>query len=145
MKSLNRCTFIGNLVRDPEARAMGDGTAVTKLTIAVNDSYTNAGGQKVERAEFVPLVAFGKLGEICAMYLKKGQQVYVEGAFTTRSYDKDGEKRYTTEVKLENMQMLGKKDDASSGYSAPQRQPAARPAPRQPQQSAPHYEDDIPF
>jgi single-strand DNA-binding protein len=153
-KSLNRCTFIGRLTRDTEMRYMPDGTAVAKFSIAVQDDYKDKSGQKVERAEFVPIVAYGKLAEICGQYLTKGKEVYVDGMFTTRKWsDNDGKDRWTTEVKLENMQMLGGKGDGgqSEGAPAPRQQgsgrpaaPAARPAPRQ----APNFsdmDDDIPF
>lgn len=135
-KSLNRCTFIGNLVRDPVARTLADGTPCSSFTIAVQDDYKKD-GQKVEQAEFVPLSVVGKLAEICNQYLKKGKAVYVEGKFVVRKYQKDGGDKFITEVKLENMQMLGGRDDSSD---------AARPPGRRPPSGPPsNFDDEIPF
>lgn len=135
-KKLNRCTFIGNLVRDPVARALPDGTPGSSFTIAVQDDYKKD-GQKVEHAEFVPLTVVGKLAEICNQYLKKGKEVYVEGKFAIRKYQKDGEDKYVTEIKLESMLMLGGRDDSSDAARPPgRRSPSAPP---------PYFDDEIPF
>lgn len=107
MKGLNRCHFIGNCCRDPERRALPRGEAVTNLSIACNNQWTNKAGEKKESVEFVNIVFFGKLAEIAGEYLSKGSKVYVEGSLRTRSWEKDGVKRYATEVVAKEMLMLG--------------------------------------
>lgn len=100
---LNQCAFIGRLGKDPEQRFMGNGDAVCNFTIAVGWK-----GKDKEGTEWVPCVVYGKLAEICAKYLTKGSQVYVSGKFKTRKWqDKQGVDRYTTEINVDNMQMLG--------------------------------------
>lgn len=154
-KSLNKCIVIGRLVRDPESRAMPDGTATTSFTLAVDDDYKGKDGTKVERAEFVPIEGTGKVAEICNTYLVKGKQVMIEGMFSTRSWDKDGEKRYKSVIKIENMQMLGSREDGQAaparnekpraGYrNSPGYQPAATGGHHPPQGSA-WDDDDIPM
>jgi single-strand DNA-binding protein len=100
---LNSCTFIGNLGSDPESRQVGD-TSVTNFSIAVGWKTKNKEG-----TEWVRCGAWGKLGEICQQYLKKGSKVYIQGAMQTREYEKDGIKRYSTEIRVDNMQMLDSK------------------------------------
>ena len=105
--NLNKVMLIGNLTRDPEIRQTGTGKAVASFAIATNLVWTDASGQKQERAEFTNIVAWGKLADICGRYLKKGGKVYLEGRLQTRDWTgKDGIKRYTTEVVAENMIML---------------------------------------
>jgi single-strand DNA-binding protein len=125
---LNSCTFIGNLGSDPESRQVGD-TSVTNFSIAVGWKTKNKEG-----TEWVRCGAWGKLGEICQQYLKKGSKVYIQGAMQTREYEKDGIKRYSTEIRVDNMQMLdskGSNGDQQGGYQAP--------APKD------DFNDDIPF
>ena len=115
---LNRCTFIGNLGADPELKTTTNGTSVTTFSIAVNESWTDKStGEKQERVEWIRLVAWQRLAEVCAEFLKKGKQVYVEGRMQTREWDdKEGIKRWTTEIVINTMIMLGLKGDS------PQRQ-----------------------
>ena len=114
-KGLNHCTFIGNLGAAPELRYTQNGTAVANFNIAVTESWTKD-GEKQERTEWVRCVAWGKLGEICNQYLTKGKQVYVDGKMQTRKWeDRDGTEKYTTEVVLNNMLMLGQRGDSGSG------------------------------
>ena len=97
MLNLNKAMLIGNLTRDPEARTTPDGTPVTTFSIATNFRWTDAQGNKQERAEFHNIVAWRKLAEICGQYLKKGARTYVEGRIQTRSWDdQQGTKRYRT-------------------------------------------------
>ena len=118
--------LIGNLTRDPEIRQTGTGKNVASFAIATNMVWTDASGQKQERAEFTNVVAWGKLADICSRYLKKGGKVYVEGRLQTRDWTgKDGIKRYATEVIMENMIMLD-----SRGGNAPY-SPAMSGAPSQ--------------
>jgi len=105
--NLNKVMLIGNLTRDPEIRQTGTGKNVATFAIATNMVWTDASGQRQEKAEFTNVVAWGKLADICGRYLKKGGKVYAEGRLQTRDWvGKDGIKRYTTEVVLENMIML---------------------------------------
>jgi single-strand DNA-binding protein len=108
MASVNKVILIGNLGADPELRYTATGTAVANFRLATKDFWTGKDGNKEERTEWHRIVAWGRLGEICGEYLAKGKQVYVEGKLQTRSWeDRDGNKRYTTEVLAQVMQMLG--------------------------------------
>ncbi|MFC1565284.1 single-stranded DNA-binding protein [candidate division KSB1 bacterium] len=116
MGSVNKVILIGNLGQDPELKYMPNGDAVCNFTIATTDSWKNREGEQQDRTEWHRIVAFRRLAEICGEYLKKGKQVFVEGRIRTRSWDdKDGIKRYTTEVIADSMTMLGRKDDDNSG------------------------------
>ncbi len=108
MAGVNKVILIGRLGADPEIRYTPNGTAVANFRLATSENWTNKDGQREERTEWHRIVAFGKLGEICGEYLTKGKQVYVEGRIQTRSWDdRDGNKRWTTEIIATNMQMLG--------------------------------------
>lgn len=99
--------IIGNLTRDPETRTTPQGANVTSFSVATNFVWTDSNGQKQEKVEFHNIVAWRKLGEICAQYLKKGSKVYIEGRIQTRDWEgQDGIKRYRTEIIAENMIML---------------------------------------
>ena len=112
MASLNLCSFIGNITRDPEVKYLPNGDAVASCSIAVNESWKNKAGEKQERAEFINLTFYRKLAEIAGQYLKKGALTYVEGKMQTRKWqDKEGVDRYTTEIIVNQMQMLGGKSD----------------------------------
>lgn len=109
MRSINKVILIGNLGTDPEMRHTAGGQAVCNFRIATNESWGGRDGQeKQERTEWHNIVAWGRLAEICNEYLRKGKQVYLEGRLQTRQWeDKDGVKRYTTEIVAQNMMMLG--------------------------------------
>ena len=129
-RGINKAILIGNLGQDPELRYTPSGTAVCNLRIATNESYKNAEGEKIEKVEWHNVVAWAQLAEICGEYLKKGSQVYIEGSLQTRSYeDRDGNTKYTTEIKAREMQMLGGRGDGgSNGAKAEARpEPAAEP------------------
>lgn len=113
---LNQCHFIGRLGKDPEIRYTPIGTAVANLSIACGQSWKDKDtGEKQEKTEWVRLVAFGKLAEIISEYCKKGKQIYASGRLQTRKWqDKDGKDRYSTEVVLDTMQLLGSKDDGGA-------------------------------
>lgn len=140
----NHCSFIGRLGKDPETRHTQAGDAVCNFSVAVDESYKGKDGQKVEKTEWVNCVAWRKLGEICGQYLTKGSLVAVSGKMQTRKWqDSNGQDRYTTEILLDEMRMLGSKGDgvaitSSSTAAAPPKQPAAAA-------SQPPVEDDIPF
>jgi single-strand DNA-binding protein len=114
--SLNRATLIGNLTRDPELRKTTGGQSVASFTIATNRAYTGSDGQKKEQADYHSLVAWGRLGEVCAQYLTKGKKIYVDGRLQTREWEgQDGQKRYRTEIVIENMIMLDRGGATTAG------------------------------
>lgn len=116
MRGVNKVILIGNLGRDPEVRYTRDGTAVANLNVATSESWNDPNGQRQERTEWHRVVAWGRLAEVAKEYLSKGRQVYIEGKLQTRSWeDKEGNKRYTTEVKVDQMVMLGGRGDSSMG------------------------------
>ena len=105
----NRVQLIGNLGNDPEIINLDGGAKLAKFSIATSDSYKNAQGEKVEETQWHNIVAWGKTAEIVENYLTKGKQVAVDGKLVHRSYDtKEGEKRYVTEIKCNELLMLGK-------------------------------------
>src|SRR6185369_878778 len=116
MASVNKVILVGNLGRDPETRYMPDGGAVTNVSIATTESWKDKGsGEKQEKTEWHRVAFFGKLAEIAGEYLKKGSQIYVEGRLQTREWEKDGVKRYTTEIIANSMQMLGSRQGMGGG------------------------------
>ncbi|MFN2274804.1 MAG: single-stranded DNA-binding protein [Anaerolineales bacterium] len=109
---VNKAILVGNLGADPEVRHTAGGTPVANFRIATTENYTNRDGQRESRTEWHRIVAFGKLAEICGQYLKKGKQVYIEGRIQTREWeDQSGNKKYTTEIVANQMQMLGRAGD----------------------------------
>jgi len=139
---INKAILIGNLGRDPEVRYTADGQAVANFSIATSEKWKDKNtGEMVERTEWHNIVAWRRLGEICGEYLSKGRQVYIEGRLQTRSWEKDGVTRYTTEVVASEMKMLGAKD--SSGTYRP---PEGNATHKEPVPSIPDgQDDDIPF
>ena len=111
---MNKCTFIGRLSRDAEIKYLQDGTAVCNFSIAVSEKYKNKSGERIEKTEWVTLVAFGKLAEICTEWLKKGSLIYVCGKLQTQSWEKDGVKHYKTVINISEMEMLGGKNASES-------------------------------
>ena len=117
MSGINKVILIGHLGADPEVRYTAGGQGVANFNIATGDNWTDKNsGQKQERTEWHRIVAWGKLAELCGQYLNKGRQVYVEGRLQTRSWeDKDGVKRYTTEIVAQGIQFLGAGAGAGTG------------------------------
>lgn len=109
-KDLNKIMIIGRLGQDPESKFLTNGDMVCKFSVACSDDYKDKSGEKVQQTDWHNVEAWGKLGEICAEYLTKGKQVFIEGQSKTRKYDKDGITMYATSIKAFNMQMLGNKD-----------------------------------
>jgi single-strand DNA-binding protein len=107
MAGINKAIIVGNLGSDPETRYTTDGTPVTNFNVATSEDWTDKGGEKRSKTEWHRIVAWRKLAEICGEYLKKGRQVYVEGKFQTRSWEKDGATHYSTEIVAETVQFLG--------------------------------------
>lgn len=110
MASLNKVMIIGNLGKDPEMQYTAGGDAVTKFSVAANETWTKDGERK-ERTEWFNVVAWRKLAETCAQYLEKGRQVYVEGRLQTRTYEQDGQKKYFTEVIADQVRFLGERTE----------------------------------
>lgn len=148
MRSLNQCSFIGNLTREPETRAMPNGNQVANITIAVNDSYKDKSGNMVDQAEFVRVVFFGKPAEHAGQYLSKGSKIYVSGKFKTRKWtDNAGVEKYSTEILVDGfsgvLQFLDSKPEGQrpqqqqGGYQNPQQAPSQQ----YPQDDA----DNVPF
>ena len=166
MASVNKVIIVGNLGKDPEMRSFPSGDQVANVTIATTDKWKDKqSGEMKEATEWHRVVFNGRLAEIVGQYLRKGSQVYVEGSLRTRKWtDQSGVDKYTTEIRADQMQMLGSRQgmggpggDEGGGYEAPRRAPAApaaRPpaaAPRQApaaSKSASGFDDmddDIPF
>ena len=130
MSSVNRVILLGNIGKDPEVRETKAGNIVN-LTMATSEKYTDKSGQKQENTEWHNLVVFGKLADVVAKYVKKGDKLYVEGSITTRKWeDKEGNTRYNTEIKVRDLTMLG-------GVEKKSTQPAAV--------AVGDDEDDLPF
>ena len=144
MASVNKVILIGNLGSDPEVKYTPSGTAVANFNIATNESWTSKDGKKEERTEWHKIVVWSKLAELCGEYLAKGRPVYVEGRLQTREWnDKEGNKRYTTEIVAQTIQFLGGPNDR------PARQSSAAASSGGGRSSEPaeaiEVEDDIPF
>jgi len=117
--SVNKVILVGRLGADPEVRYSGGGTAVTNFRLATDRKYTNKQGEKVDETEWHRCVAFGRTGEVCGEYLHKGSLIYVEGRIRTREWqDKDGNKRWSTDILVEQMRMLGSKGERPASSSA---------------------------
>jgi len=123
---LNKVHLIGNLTRDPEKKALPSGMSVTSFSIAVNEVFYDKDKKKQERVEYFNIVCFGKIADNVAQYMKKGSQVYVDGKIQTRSWEKDGEKKYRTEIVANTVQFGSSKKGSSDdhhedapGYDAP--------------------------
>ena len=146
--SVNKVILVGNLGANPEMRFTQGGQAVANLRLATSERYTDKSGQKQETTEWHRVVAFGKLAEICGQYLTKGRQIYVEGRIQTRQWqDQQGQKRYSTEIVMTNMQMLGNR---SGGGAGSERSPddmgaTVPPADDSFGDSGAGMDDDIPF
>ncbi len=142
MAGVNKVILVGNLGADPEVRYTPGGLAVTNFRLATTENRTNKEGQREQRTEWHRIVAFGKLAEICGEYLAKGKQVYIEGRLQTRSWDdKDGNKRWTTDIIADKMQMLGPAGSQKAGGLSPDEAGMADLAP----DLSPGPDDDIPF
>ena len=154
--SINKVILVGNLGKDPELRYTPSGAAVANFTLATSERFKDKSGEWQEKTEWHNIVAWRQLAEICGKYLHKGKQVYIEGKIQTRSYDdRDGNKRYTTEIVADQMQMLGRAGDEGGGSVRPQESRAPRATQGAPRNIAPTHEDfgeppfnpddDIPF
>lgn len=148
MASVNKVIIVGNLGADPETKYTPGGDAVTNIRVATTDRWKDkSSGETREQTEWHRISFFGRLAEVVGEYLKKGAQVYVEGSLRTRKWqDKDGVDRYSTDIRGDTMQMLGKREGgapSSSEAKAPGNE--AKPAAKKPAGKFDDMEDDIPF
>lgn len=142
-RGVNKVILVGNLGQDPELRHTDSGTAVCNIRLATNESYKDGNGEWVERTEWHSIVAWARLAEICNEYLKKGSQVYFEGNLQTRKWqDKEGNERYTTEIKAKEMMMLSGSESGDGSSGTP---PVARPKPGPYAFLAEVVDDTLPF
>ena len=116
MNSVNKVILVGNLAADPEVRQTSKGTTVATFPVATNRDFTS-NGEKKKVTDFHRVVAWGKLAEICGKYLEKGKAVYVEGLVLNRAYEKDGERRYVTEIRADEVNMLSFKRSGERGQA----------------------------
>ncbi len=141
MAGVNKVILVGHLGRDPELRYTQNGQAVANFSLATSESYAKRDGEREERTEWHRIVAWGRLAEICAEYLSKGRQVYIEGRIQTREWeDREGEKRRTTEIVAREMQMLGRRGETSQTDEEP-----GSAAGSVGDSNTPPPDDDIPF
>ena len=145
-RGVNKVILVGHLGKDPEVRYMPSGNAVCNVTLATSDSWKDKqSGEQKDRTEWHNLVFYGRLAEIAGEYLRKGSQAYVEGRLQTRKWqDKSGNDRYTTEIIVNDMQMLGGRSGGggSADFNAA---PASTKSSAAPSSGADEFDDDIPF
>ena len=152
MAGVNKVILIGNLGKDPEVRHLETGRAVANFPLATSESYKNREGERVTHTEWHNIVLWTPLAEIAEKYLNKGKQVYIEGRLTTRSYeDKDGNKKYMTEVVGQNLTMLGSRAESegsrtdSEGPGTASNEPQSAPVSTSQPDSQEAETDDLPF
>ncbi|MBF0492505.1 MAG: single-stranded DNA-binding protein [Deltaproteobacteria bacterium] len=143
MASVNKVILVGNLGSDPEVKYTPSGSAVANFTMATHERWKDASGQDQEKTEWHRIVVWGKQAENCGQYLSKGRSAYIEGRLQTREWtDKEGNKRYTTEVVAQTVQFLGSAPGAGGERS---KSYESAPAPKAKVAAAVAGEDDIPF
>jgi single-strand DNA-binding protein len=141
--SVNKFIGIGRVTRDPETKYLPSGEAVTNLSIACNEKWKNKDGEQQEKVEYINLTFYRRLAEVAGEYIKKGAMIYVEGRIQTRKWqDKEGKDRYTTEIIVNEMKMLGGKPSADP---QPEQSDDPQPPVRGNKPSADAFDDDIPF
>ncbi len=119
--SINKVILVGNVGKDPEVRYLDSGVAVANFPFATSETYRNKNGEKVTMTEWHNIVLWRGLAEVAEKYVKKGSQLYIEGRIRTRTWDdKEGNKRYTTEIVGDNMQMLGRRSETSPDATPPE-------------------------
>jgi len=134
MPGVNKVLILGHLGQDPQTKTLDGGNTVCNFSVAVNETWKDRNGDRQERVEWCRIQAWGKLAELCGKYLSKGRQAFIEGKLRTRTYEKDGEKRYATEIVAADVQFLssGQQPSPPQGGGGP----AYEPEPEQ---------GDIPF
>lgn len=147
--SLNKAILIGRLGKDPDIRTMNNGEMVANVSLATSESWKDKAGAKQEKTEWHNLVFYRRQAEIVSQYLTKGSQVYIEGRIQTRKWqDKEGQDRYTTEIIVSDMQMLGSKGHegvSSAIHPGPSAANTRRPETSSPTKYEPFEEEDFPF
>ena len=118
MSGVNKVIIVGRLGQDPEMKAVGQGATVTRLNVATSETWVGKDGQKQERTEWHRIAVWGKLAEICGKYLAKGRQVYVEGKLQTRSWEDNGQKKYSTEIVASTVQFLGSANNENTSSAS---------------------------
>ena len=132
--SVNKVILVGNLGQDPDARFTPQGTAVTNLSVATNESWKDQSGEIKEKTEWHRVVMYGRMAETASEYMNKGQMVYIEGRLQTREWeDKNQVKRRTTEIRCDSFTMLGKRSEVNQGTRSDD------------QEEKPQTDDDLPF
>lgn len=140
--SVNKVILVGNVGKDPEVKYLDNGVAVANFSLATSETYNNKNGEKVTQTEWHNIVAWRKLAEITETYIKKGMQIYIEGQIRTRNWeDKEGVKRYTTEIFASTIQMLGRKAENASNAQTTNVEPQAASA----ESPKGDETDDLPF
>lgn len=146
---INKVILVGRLGKDPEIRSTPNGTTLAKFSLATDEKFTDRAGEKQERTEWHNIVAWGKLGEICGQYLKKGKLVYIEGSIRTDSWDdkESGVKKYRTEINASSMKMLDKRGDDEGGgsYAGARKSGASAPASGSGSTSQMEDDEEVPF
>ncbi len=148
MAGVNKAILVGNLGRDPELRHTPNGQAVVNFTLATSENWTDKSGERQERTEWHRIVVWGRTAEMCNQYLSKGRTVYVEGRIQTREWeDKDGNKRYTTEINASTVQFIGPRSGGGGSPASAGAGPDSGPGGPGggPSDSRPPPDDDIPF
>ena len=140
MSSVNKVIIIGRLGKDPEIRYMPNGEAVANFSLATSETWKDKAGEKQEKTEWHNCVAYRKLAEIIGEYVKKGAMLYVEGKIQTRKWEKDGVTRYSTEIIVNEMTMLGGKRDEQQGS-----EPAPKQSEPSPEKNFDNFDNDLPF
>ncbi len=146
--SVNKAILIGRLGKDPELRYTPSGKAVANFSVATNERWTSQDGQKQESTTWHNIVAWGRQAEVIKEYMGKGRQIYIEGRIDNRSYDdKEGNKRYISEVVVQNFQFLGDRGDGGGGssYSGTDNAPQSASVPPEPPSGGAGDDDDLPF
>lgn len=137
MSGINKAILIGNLGRDPEVRTLESGVKVATFSIATTETYKNKNGERVEQTEWHNIVMWRGLAEVAEKYLNKGNQIYLEGRIRTRSYEKDGQTKYMTEIVADQMTMLGgRRAEGQNEQGAKVEEPDVQ---------EPKPDDDLPF
>lgn len=141
-RGVNKVILIGNLGKDPEVVNFDNGVKKASFSLATNDSYKNREGQEIDRTEWHNIVMWRGLADVAEKYLRKGSQVYIEGSLRTRSYEKDGQKRYVTDIECNELTMLGGRpgDQSDQPVGQSNQEQYTPPAP-----ITPDKEDDLPF
>jgi single-strand DNA-binding protein len=142
-RGVNKVILIGNLGKDPEIQNFDKGVKKAAFSLATSETYRNREGQEIEQTEWHNIILWRGLAEVAEKYLKKGSQVYIEGRIRSRSYEKDGQKRYITEIEGETLNMLGGRSNSEQSSYSPSSGDSTTATPPPP--VLPKEEDDLPF